>query len=61
MGESVVRRRRACLAEGCTFKFWTVELIIGRTFDFKLIMGPMGPQVFAAATAAQGIKDEPAP
>lgn len=48
-GEQSNRRRRACQGPGCDFKFWTIELIIGRVFDFRLVMGPMGPQVITQA------------
>lgn len=58
-GDQVGRRRRACTE--CDFKFWTVELIVGRAFDFKLIMGPKGPQVVTATIAAQkkAVTDDP--
>lgn len=44
-GDAVIRRRRACSDEDCGFKWWTVELPIGRTFDFKLKLGPKGLEV----------------
>lgn len=52
-GDQVIRRRRACVGQACGFRFWTVELTIGRSFDFKLIMGPKGPTVVPATITAQ--------
>jgi hypothetical protein len=38
-----VKRRRGCKA--CEIKVWTIELVVGRTFDFRLKLGPQGLEV----------------
>jgi transcriptional regulator NrdR family protein len=43
--ESVVRRRRECLDKGCAYKWWTVEMRIGRIFPFTVLLGPNGPEI----------------
>lgn len=40
-----VRRKRYCTSESCDFHWSTIEIPVGKTFDFRIKVGPGGLEV----------------